>query len=233
MFCSLVWVTCLEKWVLLLCWIQNLLPSTLHPSLPIPTQNGCFLPMKVRNFEKIFSLAVDFSMKRNGVRTYHKHCLHYEPVAVAERTACPLTTRAVFRLNSGNLPLLQMWHVGNVTSRHAVYMLIQCTPLLVEKAGVAPVVTFRIAAHKQERVQARYPLWLWNPWGRTHEVQNRSNQWLHKMDLGPDKNLKKNNKKTLSSFIHWKCDKNIVFSTFFVCLKHWMSSMSSFKYSTN
>ena len=68
---------------------------------------------------------------------------------------------------------------------HAVYMLIQCTPLLVEKAGVAPVVTFRIIARKQESMQARYPLWIWNPWGRTHEVQNRSNQWLHKMDLGP------------------------------------------------
>ena len=44
------------------------------------------------------------------------------------------------------------------------------TPLLVEKAGVAPDMTFRITACKQERVQARYPLWIWNPWGRTHEV---------------------------------------------------------------
>ena len=78
---------------------------------------------------------------------------------------------------------------------HAVYTLIQCTPLLVEKAGVAPVVTFRITARKQESMQARYPLWIWNPWGRTHEVQNRSNQWLHKMDLGPNKNLKKKKKK--------------------------------------
>ena len=34
---------------------------------------------------------------------------------------------------------------------HAVYMLIQCTPLLVEKAGVTPVVTFKITAHKQEK----------------------------------------------------------------------------------
>ena len=63
---------------------------------------------------------------------------------------------------------------------HVVYTLIQCTPLLVEKAGVAPVVTFRITACKQEKVQVRYPLWIWNPWRRTHEVQNRSNQWLHK-----------------------------------------------------
>ena len=30
--------------------------------------------------------------------------------------------------------------------------------LLVEKAGVAPVVTFRITARKQQRVLARYPL---------------------------------------------------------------------------
>ena len=74
---------------------------------------------------------------------------------------------------------------------HAVYMLIQCTPLLVEKAGVTPVVTFRITARKQGRVQARYPLWIWNPWGRTHEFQNRSNQWLHKVDLGPNKNFKR------------------------------------------
>ena len=50
---------------------------------------------------------------------------------------------------------------------------------------------------KKEWVQARHPLWIWNPWGRTHEVQNRSNQWLHKMDLGPDKkfNIKKKKKK--------------------------------------
>ena len=67
--------------------------------------------------------------------------------------------------------------------------------LLVEKAGVTPDVTFRITACKQERVQVRYPLWIWNPWGRTHEVQNRSNQWLHKMDHGPDKKFKKKEKK--------------------------------------
>ena len=77
---------------------------------------------------------------------------------------------------------------------YAIYTLIQCTPLLVEKAGATPVVTYRITLCKQERVQARYPLWIWNPWGRTHEVQDRSNQWLHKMDLGPKKNFKKNKK---------------------------------------
>ena len=73
--------------------------------------------------------------------------------------------------------------------------LIQCTPLLVEKAGVAPEVTFGITARKQERVQVRDPLRIWNPWGRTHKVQNRSNQWLHKLGLGPTKNLKKKKEK--------------------------------------
>ena len=82
------------------------------------------------------------------------------PVAVAEWRARLLTVWEVSRSNPGNLPLLQMWHVGNVTGHHAVYTLIQCTPLLVEKAGVAPDVTFRITACKQERVQARYPLWI-------------------------------------------------------------------------
>ena len=131
---------------------------------------------------------------------YGKKCLS-KPVAVAEWRTRLLTVREVSRSNPGNLPLLQTWHVGNVTGRHAVYTLIQCTPLLVEKAGVAPDVTFRITACKQERVQARYPLWIWNPWGRTHEVQNRSNQWLHKMDLGPDKNLKKKKKKSVSAIM--------------------------------
>ena len=74
---------------------------------------------------------------------------------------------------------------------HSVNMLIQCTPLLVGKAGVAPDMTFRITAHKQERVQARDPLRIWNLWGRTHKVQNRSNQWLHKLGLGPTKIFKK------------------------------------------
>ena len=83
-----------------------------------------------------------------------------KPVAVAECRARLLTVREVSRSNPSNLPLLQTWHVGNVTSCHAVYTLIQCTPLLVEKAGVTPDVTFGITACKQERVQARYPLWI-------------------------------------------------------------------------
>ena len=65
---------------------------------------------------------------------------------------------------------------------------LQFTLLLVEKAGVAPDVTLRFTACKQVRVQVREPLWLWNPCGGPHKVQNRSNQWPHKMNLGPTKN---------------------------------------------
>ena len=83
-----------------------------------------------------------------------------KPVMVAKWRARLLTVREVSRSNPSNLPLLQTWHVGNMTGRHAVYMLIQCTSLLVEKAGVTPDVTFRMTACKQERVQARYPLWI-------------------------------------------------------------------------
>ena len=61
--------------------------------------------------------------------------------------------------SDGDTPARSGWGVP-VQVSHAVYTLIQCTPLLLEKAGVAPVVTFRITAHKQERVQARYPLWI-------------------------------------------------------------------------
>ena len=58
------------------------------------------------------------------------------------------------------------------------------------------VTTFR---HKQERVQARGQLWIWNPWRRAHVVQNRSNPWLHKMGLGPTIFFKK-----ISKFFLWK-----------------------------
>ena len=59
------------------------------------------------------------------------------------------------------------------------------------KAGVAPDMTLRFTACKQVSVQAREPPWHWNPWGGSHEVQNRGNQQPHKMDLGPTKKLKR------------------------------------------
>ena len=118
----------------------------------ITTNRGCSKYItQIRHFWYSYSMKLKRSMK---------------PVVVAEWRAHLLTVREVSRSNPGNLPLLQTWHVGNVTGCHAIYVLIQCTPLLVEKAGVPPDVTFRITACKQERVQARYPLWIWNPWGR-------------------------------------------------------------------
>ena len=45
-------------------------------------------------------------------------------------------------------------------------MLIQCTALLVEKAGVAPDVTLRFTTCKQVSVQAREPPLALKPMGR-------------------------------------------------------------------
>ena len=68
---------------------------------------------------------------------------------------------------------------------HAIYTLIQCTPLLVEKSCVAPEVNLRIT---QARKHARDPPWLWNPGQKSPEVQNRGIS-------GPTKNLKKTKNK--------------------------------------
>ena len=50
-----------------------------------------------------------------------------------------------------NLPLstLCCLHEGCLKVEPAVYMLMQCTPLLVEKAGVAPDLTLRFTRYKQ------------------------------------------------------------------------------------
>ena len=57
------------------------------------------------------------------------------------------------------------------------------TPILAEKAGVAPDLTLRFNTRKHERVQVREPPWLQ---GRSYKVQNRGNQWLlHKVDFDP------------------------------------------------
>ena len=91
-------------------------------------------------------------------------------------------------------------HEGCLEGRPAVYTLIQCTPLLVEKADVSPDMTLRFTTCNQVSVQARESPWLWNPWGGSHEVQNRGNQWHHKMDLGPTKKfLKKNETSVLKN----------------------------------
>ena len=107
----------------------------------------------------------------------------FKPAAVAERLC---SEREIPRSNPGILPLLNSAY-RECDGPPCHIPIIQCTPLLGEKAVVAPGVTFGIAAHKQERVQVRDPLRIWNQWGRTHKVQNRSNQQLHKLGLGPKK----------------------------------------------
>ena len=79
---------------------------------------------------------------------------------------------------------MQMFMKYNLTSNpnacerslasHAVYMLIQCTPLLVEKAGVAPEVNLRNPLCTDEEARKwGNPPWLWNPGQTSPEVQNR------------------------------------------------------------
>ena len=72
-------------------------------------------------------------------------------------------------------------------SRRQAYCVHTCTvyTLLVDKAAVAPDVTLRFTVCKQVRVQVREPPW---PWGGSYKVQNRSNQWPHKMNLDLTKN---------------------------------------------
>ena len=54
---------------------------------------------------------------------------------------------------------------------HAVYTLIQCTPLLVEKAGVAPEVNLRNPLCTGEEAHKRgNPPWHWNPGQTSPEV---------------------------------------------------------------
>ena len=48
-------------------------------------------------------------------------------------------------------------HEGCQEVEYAVYTLIQCVPLLVENADVAPHVTLRFTVHEQVSVQAREP----------------------------------------------------------------------------
>ena len=56
-------------------------------------------------------------------------------------------------------PALRCLHEGCPEGESTVYTLIQCTPLLMEKADVAPDVARRFTMCKQVSVQARQP-WL-------------------------------------------------------------------------
>ena len=65
--------------------------------------------------------------------------------------------------------------------------IIQCTPLLVEKACVAPEGTLGFTTHMQVSVQAREPPWLSNLWGgvtrspkQGQSVATRHGPWSNK-----------------------------------------------------
>ena len=57
------------------------------------------------------------------------------------------------------LPALRCLHEGCPEGGPAVYTLIKCTSLLVEKAGIAPDVTLRFTTQKQVSVQVREDFW--------------------------------------------------------------------------
>ena len=56
-----------------------------------------------------------------------------------------------------SLPALCCLHEGCLKGKSAVYTLIKCTLLMVEKADVVPDVTLRLTMHKQVGVQVREP----------------------------------------------------------------------------
>ena len=78
---------------------------------------------------------------------------------------------------------------------HAIYTLIQCTPLLVEKAGVTPEVNLRnlLCAGKEASKWGNSP-WLWTPEQTSPKVQNRDISGPTKKDLCPTKIFKKKKK---------------------------------------
>ena len=86
------------------------------------------------------------------------------------------------------LPAHRCMHERCLEGEPAVYMF---TPLLVEKAGVAPDMTLRFTACKQVSVQARKLPWLWNPWEGSHKVQLGAVSGPTKWTLVQQKILKK------------------------------------------
>ena len=66
----------------------------------------------------------------------------------------PISNLAAAQVSNPPLPALCFLHEGCLEGKCAVFTLIQCTPLLVEKAGVAPDMTLRFTTCKQVRVQA-------------------------------------------------------------------------------
>ena len=85
------------------------------------------------------------------------------------------------------LPAFRCLHAGCPKGKPALYTFIQYTPLVVEKAGVAPHITIKFTMHGQVSVQSagqRTTLTL-KPMGAS--IQSRGNQWHQKIDFGPTK----------------------------------------------
>ena len=82
---------------------------------------------------------------------YSKVHLLHQMAGVAEWIACSLLPKlAIHHCLPSTACMRDVWKVSL-----PVQMLIQRTPLLVQKTGVAPDMTLRFTAHKQVRVQVR------------------------------------------------------------------------------
>ena len=90
---------------------------------------------------------------------------------------------AAAQVSNPLLPALRCLREGCPEGEFAVYMLIQCTPLLVEKAGVAPDMTLCTSKYKCKG--ENHP--GFESHGEGHTESKIGNQWPHKMDLGPTK----------------------------------------------
>ena len=69
-----------------------------------------------------------------------------------------VSNELIFKHSS--LPALHYLHEGCPQGGPAVYMFLQCTPLLVEKAGVAPDINIGFTVCKQVSMQVRESPWL-------------------------------------------------------------------------
>ena len=72
----------------------------------------------------------------------------------------PVPNLIAAQVNNPLLPALHCLHEGCLEGEPDIDMLIQCTPLLVEKAGVVPDVTIRFTLHNQVVIEEREPPWL-------------------------------------------------------------------------
>ena len=147
----------IKKWLHQMCWIKlifDLFPQTVYPfkyTHQMWIEWGVFETLWFSTLERVWSQTI--------VSLRHGRAWVRAPAQAIGSSLCS-------DLGATNACGYVWWlqvRGSKWLGCHAVYTLIQCKPLLVEKAGVAPDVTLGITASKQERVQARDPLRLWNP----------------------------------------------------------------------